>query len=151
MKKKFTIEVDMDTEELGESSSSMYNPSRPDAPIRIVVRKPDPEMLKSLGVYLPNPNQMASLLHELGHAIGNALDLPAHLALRNGMGNSTRPAILNFLVPSPQQYALRVEAEKEAWDIVSGTLPGWDKERSEAIKAYERVLQQIKEEHREEY
>ena len=95
MKKKFTIEVDMDTEELGESSS-MYNPSRPDAPIRIVVRKPDPEMLKSLGVYLPNPNQMASLLHELGHAIGNALDLPAHLALRNGMGNSTRPAILNF-------------------------------------------------------
>lgn len=148
MKKKFTIEVDMDTEELGESSS-MHNPSRPDAPIRIVVRKPAPEMLKSLGVDLPNPNPMASLLHELGHAIGNALDLPAHLAWRNGMG--TRPAILDFVVPSPQQYALRVEAEKEAWDIVSGTLPGWDKERSEAIKAYERVLQQIKEEHREEY
>lgn len=146
MKKKFTIEVDMDTEELGESFSR-HNPSRPDAPIRIVVRKPDPEMLKSLGVDLPNPNPMASLLHELGHAIGNALDLPAHLALRN----SRLAAILNFLAPSPQQYALRVEAEKEAWDIVSGTLPGWDKERSEAIKAYERVLQQIKEEHREEY
>ena len=125
MKKKFTIEVDIDTEEIGRS----YKISDDNSHIMVFARKADPEMLRDLGVDLTNPDPVVSLMHELGHAIGDALEFPAHTAL-----------MLSQVQSFSEQYALVVEAEKEAWGIVGGELPDWNKRKTEAIKAYERVL-----------
>jgi len=130
MRKKVTIEVDIDTEKPG-TTGMQGNLATPNL-IKIEVRK-------DAGSF-PHDTPEGSLAHELGHAIATIFNLPE---FRDDPRTSTNRDTLRYRMYGPDSdMAQRVyNHEKLAWDFARVMLPGMDqREVEDSLRDYRRDI-----------
>lgn len=122
MKKKFTIEIDIDTDQPGDSKAIA---AASDVSKWTVLIRRDVLFNQGQDAIVP------ALAHELGHVIGYNCDLPGNMAdPRFGRAGHSQNI-------SPEYSARVLNSENEAWDIAERMLL-IKKVREWAVKTYEK-------------
>jgi len=101
MKKKLTIEIDIDTDTNGISAAYLGNIDA--SKCRIEIRKD----LERIGLPVDHLLIAVMTAHELGHVLGALCELPCNLA---------DPRMKDVTCAPPWEKSV-IDSEKEAWDI----------------------------------
>lgn len=122
MKKRFTIEVDIDTERSGVTLGGMSKTDK--SQCSVMLRK---DLSEIAGVITPSVVAVA-LAHELGHIVGYQCDL---------LHTRTDPRFYekNFMAGISISEAI-INSEKEAWDLAE-IMFSLDRVKKIALKSYE--------------
>jgi hypothetical protein len=128
MKRKITVEIDIDTERSGDTVLTGNNPNN----FTIAIRNDIIGMFGDKQHVVP-----CTLVHELGHLIGHVFNLPAATNEPRSLFQMTSQVV-------NESFGRRVLAsENEAWDIGELLLLE-SKMRKIAIRSYEKEFELIK-------